>query len=75
MDPILGAGALIILLYAAIFVAVIAAWFQGLILAFRANVILGIVCFLLHAPLVLIGVVYWMFGFDIPKALMEALRN
>lgn len=72
MDPFLGAG-VIALLYVVLLVAVIAAWFQGLILAFRANVILGVICFLLHAPLVLIGVVYWLFGFNIPQALMEAL--
>lgn len=74
MDPFLGAG-VVVLLYVVLLVAVIAAWFQGLILAFRANVILGVVCFLLHAPLVLIGVIYWLFGFNIPQALMDALRK
>jgi hypothetical protein len=74
MDPFLGAGA-IVLLYVVLLVAVIAAWFQGLILTFRANVILGVVCLLLHAPLVLIGVIYWLFDFNIPQALMDALRK
>lgn len=75
MDPIAGVGILLFMFYAVLIVGVIAAWFQGLILAFRANVILGIVCFLFHAPLILIGIIYWLFGYNIPQALMDALRR
>lgn len=75
MDPFFGVGILAFFLYFVLIFAVVAAWLQGLILACRANIILGIICFLLHAPLVLFGVIYWIFGYNIPQAIMDVLRK
>lgn len=75
MEAIFAAGLLVTLAYFALIIVLLVAWVQGLILAFRANIILGILCLLVQVPLLPIGLIYWIFGFDIPAALMRALRN
>mgnify|MGYP003442707318 CR=1 FL=1 len=75
MEALFAAGAFAALLYIMLTVVVLAAWVHALILAFRANIFLGILCLLVQVPLVLIGVIYWIFGFDIPAALVRALRS
>ena len=75
MEALFAAGAFAALLYIMLTVVVLPAWIHGLILAFRANIFLGILCLLVQVPLVLIGVIYWIFGFDIPAALVRALRS
>ncbi|CAN5323891.1 hypothetical protein BH11CYA1_BH11CYA1_15520 [soil metagenome] len=75
MEALFAAGALAALFYIVLLVVVLAAWIHGLVLAFRANIFLGILCLLVQVPLVLIGLIYWIFGLDIPAALVRALRN
>jgi hypothetical protein len=75
MEAIFAAGLLVTLAYFVLIIVLLVAWVQGLILAFRANIFLGIRCLLLHIPLVLIGLIYWIFGCDIPAAVVRALRN
>lgn len=69
---------LIFLLYAFAFVfaiACIAAWFHGLILAFRAHVILGIVCFFLEPAYVVFGFVKWFTKVDLAQMIVEKLSE
>ena len=75
MEALFAAGALAALLYIVLLVVFVAAWIHGLVLAFRANIFLGILCLFTQVPLVLIGLIYWIFGFDIPGALVRAMRN
>jgi hypothetical protein len=75
MEAIFAAGLLVTLAYFLLIIVLLVAWVQGLILAFRANIFLGILCLLLQVPLVPIGIIYWIFDFDIPSALVSALRN
>ena len=75
MEALFAAGLLAGLFYLALIVVLMAAWVHGLILAFRAHIALGILCLLVQVPLVLIGLIYWIFGFDIPGALVRAMRN
>jgi hypothetical protein len=79
MEAIFAAGLLVTLVYLVLSIVLIifllVAWVQGLVLAFRANIFLGIVCLLVQVPLVPIGIIYWIFDFDIPSALVSALRN
>jgi hypothetical protein len=63
------------LAYFLLIIVLLVAWVQGLILAFRANIFLGILCLLLQVPLVPIGLIYWIFDCDIPAAVVRALRN
>jgi hypothetical protein len=75
MEAIFAAGLLVTLAYFVLIIVLLVAWAQGLILAFRANIFLGILCLLLQVPLVPIGLIYWIFDCDIPAALVRALRN
>ena len=75
MEAIFAAGLLATLAAFVLVIVLLVAWVQGLILAFRANIFLGILCLLIQVPLVLIGLIYWIFGFDIPGALVRALRS
>lgn len=52
-----------------------AAWLHGLILAFRASIIFGIICFLVHVPFVVFGVVYWITGIDLAKEIVDWFRD
>ncbi|MBP9093197.1 hypothetical protein KBI23_19395 [bacterium] len=75
MEAIFAAGLLATLATFVLIIVLLVAWVQGLVLAFRAHILLGILCLLVQVPLVLIGVIYWIFGFDIPAALVRALRS
>ncbi len=61
-----------ILVYLLITLFVVAAWVQGVCLAFSASVTLGIVCFVIEVPLPIIGVVYWVTGVDLAQKIVEA---
>lgn len=52
-------------------VAAFAAWVHGLILAFRASIILGIVCIFFEIPFLLFGIVYWVTRVDLPQKIVE----
>jgi hypothetical protein len=75
MDPILGLGFFALVSYVFLAIFILGAWLQGLVLAFRAHFVIGIICLIFHVPLVLIGVLYWFFDFDLPAALVRAMRS
>ncbi len=75
MEVIFAGGLFASLLFIVLFCAALLAWFQGLLLTFRAHILLGIICFCLGVPFILIGVIYWLSGIDLPAALMRALRS
>ena len=53
-------------------VAVIA-WIQGIVLAFSASVLLGIICIFVEVPFPLFAIVYWLTGTDLARLIVEAL--
>ena len=75
MDVLFAGGMLVSLFFIVFFVLCLVAFFQGLILTFRANVLLGILCLLLGVPYVFIGIIYWIFKYDIPGELMKLCKN
>jgi hypothetical protein len=70
--PILG-----FVLVFALIVALIAAWFHGAILTFRASILLGILGLCLGVPFAFIGLIYWCTGgnLNIPQALVGELKT
>ncbi len=75
MEVIFAGGLMFAVFFIVLFCAALLAWFQGLLLTFRANVLLGIICLCLGVPFILIGLLYWIFDFDAPEALMRAIRS
>ncbi|MBZ0186015.1 MAG: hypothetical protein K8F91_07135 [Candidatus Obscuribacterales bacterium] len=49
----------------------ILAWFYGLILAFRASVVLGIICFFIEPSYVIFGLVKMFAKLDLAKLIVE----
>jgi len=75
MEVLFAGGIFVSLLFFAFFVICLVAFFQGLILTFKANVLLGILCLFLGVPYVFIGLIYWIFQYDIPAELVKLLKN
>ena len=50
-------------------------WVWGIVLSFRASIILTILCFFLHIPFIVFGVCRWAFGVDLPREIVDALRR
>lgn len=55
--------------------ALIVAWVYGLILAFRAHIILGIVCFFIEPAYVIFAVVKWLTGDDLAQKIVDYFSN
>lgn len=69
---------LLFLLYAFAIVFAIAcvvAWFYGLILAFRAHVILGIICFFIEPSYIIFAFVKWFTGIDLATMIVEKVSE
>jgi hypothetical protein len=58
-----------------LFVALFAFWLYGLVLSLRASLILTLVCFLVHVPFIVFGLLKWAFGVDLPREIVDALRR
>ncbi|MBS1995935.1 MAG: hypothetical protein JSS86_06475 [Cyanobacteria bacterium SZAS LIN-2] len=74
MITVLGVS-LIGVLYLVLILALFAFWLYGLILTVRASLILTLLCLLLHVPFIVFGAVKFGFGVDLPRAIVDALRN
>ncbi len=48
-----------------------AAWIHGIILAFSASVVLGIICFFLEVPYPVFAVVYWVSGLNLAQMIVD----
>lgn len=59
------------LIYFAIVILLIYFWFVGLWRAFRAHPIMGVLCFLLQAPLAIFGAIYVLFNYDIAEEIVK----
>lgn len=51
----------------------LAAWVKGIVLAFSASVLLGIICIFLEVPFVIFGLVYWVTGIDLAQRIVQLL--
>lgn len=51
----------------------IAGWVQGIVLAFSASILLGIVCIFLEVPFLVFGLAYWVTGVDLAQRIVDAL--
>ena len=51
----------------------IAAWIHGVVLAFSASVLLGIVCIFIEIPFPVFSIAYWITGVDLAQRIVEAL--
>lgn len=63
---------LLVLVWLALIVFVAAAWIQGIVLAFSASVVLGIVCIFLEVPFPVFAFVYWATGVNLAQRIVEA---
>ena len=72
MEVIIGGYFIFVLL---LVVVCAAAWLQGLILAFKANVILGIVCLFLEPSYIIFGVVYWFTRVNLAEKIMGLFED
>jgi hypothetical protein len=56
-----------------LWVACIAATIQGLILAFTASLLLGVLVLVIEPLPLVLGVAYWFWGIDLAQRFMESL--
>lgn len=61
------------LLWLVLAVVGIAAWVQGIILAFSASVLLGIICIFIEVPFPVFAIAYWVTGVDLAQKIVDAL--
>ena len=61
------------LVWLVLVLAGIAAWVHGVVLAFSASVLLGIICIFIEVPFVIFGIAYWITGVDLAQRIVEAL--
>lgn len=61
------------LIWLALAIIGIAAWVQGLILAFSASILLGVICIFIEVPFLVFGIVYWITGIDLAQRIVESL--
>jgi hypothetical protein len=47
-------------------------WIKGVIMAFSASVLLGIVCLFVEIPYLLFSVAYWVTGVDLAQRIVHA---
>ncbi|MBP6743918.1 hypothetical protein KA344_01745 [bacterium] len=59
------------IMYCLFVLLVIYFWFVGLWRAFRAHPILGVICFLIQAPLAIFGAIYVLFQYDIAEEIVK----
>ena len=59
------------IMYCLLVLLVISFWFVGLWRAFRAHPILGVICFLIQAPLAIFGAIYVLFQYDIAEEIVK----
>ena len=71
MKWLMGLGAIWMLVVIAVGLIGAVAWVHGIILAFSASVVLGIVCIFLEVPFVIFGLVYWFTGNDLAQQIVE----
>lgn len=64
-----GTGLLILL---GLYLGLLGAWATGLVIAFKANVILGVV-YLIFPPLSLASGAVYFLGYNLPQAILNAL--
>lgn len=69
------AGLLFVIFWLIFCLVLAVAWVHGIILTFRASVILGLICLLLHVPFVLVALVYWVSGFNLAQRLVDELKR
>jgi hypothetical protein len=60
------------LVWLVVTIAAIACWVHGIVLAFSASVVLGIVCIFLEVPFVIFGLVDWVAGVDLAQRIVQA---
>lgn len=65
----LGAG----IFYVLLVIAAIVAWIHGIVLAFQASVLLGIICIFLEVPFPIFALAYWFTGVDLAQRIVTAL--
>lgn len=51
----------------------IVAWIHGIVLAFSASVLLGIICIFIEVPFPVFAIAYWIAGVDLAQRIVEAL--
>jgi len=51
----------------------IVAWIHGIVLAFSASVLLGIICIFIEVPFPVFAIAYWITGVDLAQRIVEAL--
>lgn len=51
----------------------VAAWIHGIVLAFSASVLLGIICIFIEIPFPVFAIAYWITGTDLAQKIVEAL--
>lgn len=56
-----------------LFAVGIAAWIHGIVLAFSASVLLGIICLFIEIPFPVFAIAYWITGIDLAQKIVEAL--
>ena len=63
----------IIGIYAALGIAALVATIHGLVLAFSASVLLGVIVLICEPSLLFIGLAYWFFGANLAEMIMKAV--
>lgn len=66
---------LVFLFYAAVILGCLAATIHGLVLAFRASIILGIICFFISPAYLIFGLVKWLAGVDLAQLIVERFKE
>lgn len=61
------------LVWLALVIVMIAAWVHGIVLAFSASVLLGIICIFIEIPFPVFAIAYWITGVDLAQKIVEAL--
>jgi|GEM_PF-771061 len=74
MTALIGAS-LVGVIYLVVLVVLLGLWLYGLILSVRASLILTLLCLLVHVPFIIFGLIKAGFGVDLPRAIVDALRN
>lgn len=68
MKVIFGAG----IFYLLLVITAAVAWIQGIVLAFKASVVLGIICIFVELPFPIFALVYWFTGVDLAQRIVTA---
>lgn len=56
-----------------LWLVLIAAWIQGIVLAFSASILLGIICLFIEVPFPIFALAYWFTGTDLAQKIVDAL--